>query len=105
MSHEHHDHNHDPITTSGEPPAAARVRALEALLVERGVVARDELQGDVLVWNGDILSELDPRKIQVVTRDLVSRLQVSPVAFVTMSEAATSADRRRSRVANGSGES
>ncbi len=51
------------------------------------------------------LNEFDPRKIQVVTRDLVSRLQVSSVAFVTMSQAATSADRRRSRAANGSGES
>ena len=49
MSHEHehehdHDHDHDPITTSGEPPAAARVRELEKLLVEKGVVARDELR-------------------------------------------------------------
>ena len=43
MSH-HHDHDHDPITTSGEPPAAARVRALEELLVEKGVVTRDELR-------------------------------------------------------------
>jgi hypothetical protein len=33
------------------------------------------------------LSELDPLKIQAMTRDLVSRLQVAPVAFVTMSEA------------------
>ena len=45
MSHHHdHDHDHDPITTSGEPPAAARVRALEELLVEKGVVTRDELR-------------------------------------------------------------
>ena len=46
MSHEHHDHphDHDPITTAGEPPAAARVRALAELLVERGVVTRDELR-------------------------------------------------------------
>jgi nitrile hydratase len=39
-----HDHDHDPITTSGEPPAATRVRALEELLVEKGVVTRDELR-------------------------------------------------------------
>lgn len=39
-----HDHDHDAITTSGEPPAAARVRALEKLLVEKGVVTRDELR-------------------------------------------------------------
>ena len=46
MSHEHHDHDHDhdPITTAGEPPAAARTRALEELLVEKGVVTRDELR-------------------------------------------------------------
>jgi nitrile hydratase subunit alpha len=46
MSHEHHDHDHDhdPITTSGEPPAAARTQALEELLVEKGVVTRDELR-------------------------------------------------------------
>ena len=48
MSDEHHDHAHDdhahdPITASGEPPAAARVRALEELLVEKGVVTREEL--------------------------------------------------------------
>ena len=49
MSHEHHDHDdhdhaHDPVTTAGEPPAAARVRALEALLVEKGVVTHEELR-------------------------------------------------------------
>jgi nitrile hydratase subunit alpha len=44
MSHDHHDHDHDPITTTGEPAVAARVRALEALLVEKGVVTRDELR-------------------------------------------------------------
>ncbi len=49
MSHEHHghdghDHTHDPVTTAGEPPAAARVRALETLLVEKGVVTREELR-------------------------------------------------------------
>jgi nitrile hydratase subunit alpha len=46
MSHEHHDHphDHDPITTAGEPPAAARVQALAELLVEKGVVTRDDLR-------------------------------------------------------------
>jgi len=46
MSHEHHDHrhDHDPITTSSEPPAAARVQALADLLVEKGVVTRNELR-------------------------------------------------------------
>jgi nitrile hydratase subunit alpha len=46
MSHEHddHRHDHDPITTSGEPPAAARVQALAELLVEKDVVTRNELR-------------------------------------------------------------
>jgi nitrile hydratase len=48
VSHEHHDHEHDhphePVTTSGEPPAAARVRALEELLVEKGVLERDDIR-------------------------------------------------------------
>jgi nitrile hydratase alpha subunit len=38
-----HDHDHAPIALE-EPPAAARVRALEALLVEKGVVAREEVR-------------------------------------------------------------
>jgi nitrile hydratase len=46
--HEHgHDHDHDdhaPLANGDEPPAAARVRALEALLVEKGVIARDEVR-------------------------------------------------------------
>jgi nitrile hydratase subunit alpha len=38
--HDHgHDHDHPPIADGDEPPAAARVRALEALLVEKGVIA------------------------------------------------------------------
>ena len=44
MSDHEHDHPHEPITNGGEPPAAARVRALEELLVERGVVTRDEVR-------------------------------------------------------------
>jgi nitrile hydratase alpha subunit len=46
--HEHgHDHDHDdhaPIADGDDPPAAARVRALESLLVEKGVIARDEVR-------------------------------------------------------------
>jgi Nitrile hydratase, alpha chain len=42
--HHHHDHANDPLTTVGEPPAAARVRALEEVLVEKGVVTRQELR-------------------------------------------------------------
>ena len=45
MSHDHHDHDHshDPVTTSGEPPVATRVRALEELLVEKNILQRDEI--------------------------------------------------------------
>ena len=43
--HEHdHDHPHAPITNGGEPPAAARVQALEELLAERGVISRDDVR-------------------------------------------------------------
>src|SRR5262245_39800776 len=45
MSHDHdHEHPHDPIGTDGEPQAAARVRALEELLVEKGVVDREDVR-------------------------------------------------------------
>jgi nitrile hydratase len=43
VSHDH-DHPHEPVTTNGDPAAAVRVRALEELLVEKGVVTRDELR-------------------------------------------------------------
>ena len=48
MSHDHHGHDHDhphePVTKSGEPAVAARVRALEEVLLEKGVLERDELR-------------------------------------------------------------
>ena len=46
MSHDHHDHDHphEPVTMSEEPAVAARVRALEELLLEKGIVERDELR-------------------------------------------------------------
>ena len=45
MSHDHdHEHDHAPITSAGEPPAAARVRALEELLVEKGIVSREDVR-------------------------------------------------------------
>ena len=43
MSHDH-DHPHEHVTTAGEPPAAARVRALEELLVEKGVLEREDIR-------------------------------------------------------------
>ena len=39
-----HDHPHEPIGHDGEPPAAARVRALEELLVEKGVITRESVR-------------------------------------------------------------
>jgi len=39
-----HDHPHEPIGHDEEPPAAARARALEELLVEKGVVTREEIR-------------------------------------------------------------
>lgn len=47
MSDAHHDHDHhehDPITSSGEPPTATRVRRLAELLVEKDVVTHEELR-------------------------------------------------------------
>ena len=45
MSHDahDHDHSHDPIDHDGSPNAA-RARALEELLVEKGVVTRDDVR-------------------------------------------------------------
>jgi nitrile hydratase alpha subunit len=46
--HDHdHDHDHAPITNGDEPPAAARVRALEQLLVEKGAVSSDEVRAGI----------------------------------------------------------
>jgi nitrile hydratase alpha subunit len=39
-----HGHEHEPVTSNGEPPAAARARALEELLVEKGVLTREEVR-------------------------------------------------------------
>ena len=46
MSHDHYDHDHpqEPVTIASEPPAAARVRALEELLVEKGVLEREDIR-------------------------------------------------------------
>jgi nitrile hydratase alpha subunit len=42
--HDHdHDHPHAPITNGDEPAAAVRAWALEALLVEKRVIAREEV--------------------------------------------------------------
>jgi nitrile hydratase alpha subunit len=50
MAHDHdhpHDHPHEPVGHDGEPRAAARVRALEELLVEKGVITRDSVRQGV----------------------------------------------------------
>jgi hypothetical protein len=40
-----HDHDdHAPIANGDEPPAAVRVRALEALLVEKGVISHEDVR-------------------------------------------------------------
>ena len=38
--HHHHDHHHEPAAAT-VPPAALRARAIEALLVEQGVITRE----------------------------------------------------------------
>jgi nitrile hydratase len=43
--HDHdHSHDHEPTTNGDEPAAAHRVRALEQLLVERGVISREDVR-------------------------------------------------------------
>jgi len=39
-----HEHPHEPITNGGEAPAAARARALEELLVEKGLIRREDVR-------------------------------------------------------------
>ena len=43
----HDDHRHDPITNGDEPAAAARARALEELLVEKGVITREDVRSAI----------------------------------------------------------
>ena len=48
QDHEHdHDHDHDPITNGTEPAAAVRARALEQLLVEKGVIRRVDVRRSI----------------------------------------------------------
>src|SRR5436309_1079097 len=44
MTHEPHGHDHPAVTNAADPEAAARARALEALLVERGVIQREDVR-------------------------------------------------------------
>lgn len=46
--HDHeHDHSHDPITNGDDPAPAARVGALEELLVEKGVIDREDVRRQI----------------------------------------------------------
>jgi len=45
--HHDHDHPHDPIGRDDEPRAAARVRALESVLVEKGVLTHEEVRARI----------------------------------------------------------
>jgi len=44
MSGHDHEHSHTPITNGDEPAAAARAAALEELLVEKGVIGREDVR-------------------------------------------------------------
>ena len=45
--HHDHDHAHDPIGRDDEPAAAARVHALEEVLVEKGVLTHDDVRARI----------------------------------------------------------
>jgi nitrile hydratase len=45
--HHDHDHPHDPIGRDSEPAAAARVRALEELLVEKGILTHEDVRARI----------------------------------------------------------
>ena len=47
MSGHDHDHPHAPSTNGDEPPAAARVRALEELLVEKDAISREDVRSRI----------------------------------------------------------
>jgi nitrile hydratase len=47
LSHAGHDHPHPPITDGSEAPEARRARALEQLLVEKGVVSVEEVRAQI----------------------------------------------------------
>ena len=46
MSDHDHDHPHDPVA-GDDGPAATRVRALEEILIEKGVVAREDVRRNI----------------------------------------------------------
>jgi nitrile hydratase subunit alpha len=42
-----HDHPHEPITDGDEPRAAMRARALEQLLIDKGVITREQVREEI----------------------------------------------------------
>jgi nitrile hydratase len=42
-----HDHAHDHVTHADEPAAASRARALEGILLEKGLVTREEIRARI----------------------------------------------------------
>jgi nitrile hydratase len=44
VSEHDHDHPHEPISNDDEPAAAARARALEQLLIEKGAITREDVR-------------------------------------------------------------
>jgi nitrile hydratase subunit alpha len=44
VSEHEHDHPHEPIDNGDEPPAAARARALEQILIEKGAISREDVR-------------------------------------------------------------
>ncbi|MBV9335532.1 MAG: nitrile hydratase subunit alpha [Solirubrobacterales bacterium] len=47
MSEYERDHDHPPVTNGDEPAAAVRARALEELLVEKGVLRAEEIRAGI----------------------------------------------------------
>ena len=45
--HDDHDHDHDAVTHAHDPAAATRVRALAEILVEKGVLTREEIRARI----------------------------------------------------------
>ena len=41
------DHPHEPVTNGDEPATAARARALEELLVEKGVIRHEDVREEI----------------------------------------------------------
>ena len=73
-----HDHSHEPVTTAGEPPAAARVRALADLLVEKETIEGEEFES---LFEGILPPRSGPptpTKIGAIAPETVSTDEVEP---------------------------